>query len=265
VRELVDPVSVGRGRVLRADAAAVPPRRLRARTGAPGIREFVDGGREAARELAGALESAGRSVEEVSSVLDFGSGSGRVLPHIARLASTARCTGSDVDPSAIEWARGHHPEYRWAVGRFDPPLPFAGESFDLVYSISVFSHLDELRQDRWLSEIERVLAPGGLALLSVHGAQAFEQFRTRRVRTGWCPKSAFERRPLGEGEFVFVPYRRSFWIEAELPGIEGEYGLAFHDRTYVISHWSPVIEVLDVLERAMTSWQDIVVCRKPEP
>jgi SAM-dependent methyltransferase len=244
------------------NGAAAPPRRLRARTGAPGLREFTDGGREAAVELAAALKSAGRSLDDVGSVLDFGCGAGRVLPHLASLAPGATCTGCDVDRTAVGWAAGHRPELRWEVSQFDPPLPFAAESFDLVYSISVFSHLDEQRQDSWLKDIARVLRPDGVALLSVHGDHAFEQFRNGSVRTAWCPRSAFERPRLGDDELAFVPYRRSVWIEAELPGVTGDYGLAFHGGGYIRRHWATALHVVDVIGQAISSWQDLVVCEK---
>jgi SAM-dependent methyltransferase len=222
----------------------------------------MQGGREAALELSEALRAADRSIDPVDSILDFGCGSARVLPHIAALAPEADCAGCDVDRSAIAWAERHRPELRWALSGFEPPLPFGAESFALVYSISVFSHIGEEAQDRWLEEIARVLQPGGVALLSVHGSYAFDQFRSGRVRSSWSRAGAFERGPLGPSEFVFEPYRRSIWNRSELPGVGGEYGLAFHGEGYLRDHWSGVFEISAVLERALTAWQDIVVCRR---
>jgi SAM-dependent methyltransferase len=241
----------------------VPPRRLRARAGAPGASEYADGGRVAAAELAAGLDATGRSPAELGSVLDFGCGAGRVLPSFAVLAPRATLVGCDVDQSAIEWARRHRAGARWELSSFAPPLPFEAESFDLIYSISVFSHLGASLQGGWLRELRRVLAPGGIALLSVHGRHAFEQFRTGRVRTAWCAAELFGRGPLGAGEFVFAPYTRSMWTEGELPGVGREYGLAFHGSAHVRDAWSRELDVLDVLERALTGWQDLVVCRKP--
>lgn len=259
IRELLDPLERWHANDV---ADQLPPRRLRARTGVPEARAFVESGREAARELESALAAAGRSFDEIESVLDFGSGPGRVLPHVAALATRARCTGCDVNRPAIEWARVHRPALGWEVSRFRPPLPFDDGSFDLVYSISVFSHIDEELQDRWLEELARVVRPGGTVLLSVHGRHAFDQFRTGQATTRWSAGSAFSRGPLQAGEFTFVPYRRSAWIRNELPGVEGEFGLAFHDERYVQERWSSTFEVIEVLPRAMTGWQDIVVGSK---
>jgi SAM-dependent methyltransferase len=248
LRELADPLA--------ARDLPVPPRRLRARTGAPGAGDWSAGGATAALEL-----DAAAPLERFSSVLDLGCGSGRVLAHVAERIPKA--TGCDVDGEAIAWASEHHPQIEWVRTRFDPPLQFGDEQFELVYSISVFSHLDEATGDGWLAEVARVLAPGGVALLSVHGQHAFEQFRSGAVSTAWCPRSAFERGPLGEREFVFVPYVRSLWNRGDLPGVGARYGLAFHGPQYVASHWSPSLGVVDVKPRAITAWQDLVVCQKP--
>ncbi len=235
---------------------------MRARTGAPGAIEFVEGGRDAARQLASALESAGASLETIRALLDFGCGSGRVLPHMAALAPAARCYGCDVDGAAIVWAARHRPEFGWAASGSEPPLPFASESFDLVYSISVFSHLDEALQDRWLGELRRILVPGGTALLSVHGAHALDDFRSGQAGTSWCHAGAFARGPLGAGEIVFEPYLRSVWNRSDLAGVGSEYGLTFHGADYLRRHWSDWLEVVAVRERAISGWQDLVVCRR---
>jgi SAM-dependent methyltransferase len=257
-QELIDPLTARRE--LGADRArTVPGRRLRARTGAPGARAFAEGGRLAAAELRDAL---GSDVGAVRSLLDFGCGSGRVLPHMAALAPSARAAGCDIDRDAIDWAGRNLPEFRWRVSAFRPPLPFERDSFDLVYSISVFSHLDEPMQDRWLQELQRVLRPGGVALLSVHGAFALDQFRTGTTRTGWCRPGAFDRPPLTPGEFAFEPYVKSPWNRGELPGVDGEYGLAFHGVEYLQEHWSRFLDVSEVRDRALSAWQDLVVCRK---
>jgi SAM-dependent methyltransferase len=253
-RELFDPLH-GRPALDRP----LPPRRLRARAGAPGAREFLDGGRLAAEALAAPL---GDSLSGLRSVLDFGCGAGRVLPHVSALIPGAACVGCDVDPTAIAWNSRHLPRWSWRLCGPEPPLPFETGAFDLVYSISVFSHLDEPLQDRWLADVARVLRPGAVALLSVHGPHAFEQFRSGRARTSWCDSRAFDRGALAAGEFVFVPYRRSIWNAGELPGIRDGYGLAFHGIDYPARRWPPRLEVQRVLPRAMTGWQDLVVCRR---
>ena len=63
-------------------------------------------------------------------------------------------------------------------------LPFADESFDLVCALDIVEHVDD--DDRALSELSRVAAPGAVFLLSVplHAAQwtAFDDFVGHRRR-----------------------------------------------------------------------------------
>jgi SAM-dependent methyltransferase len=250
--ELADPV---RG-------STAPPRRLRARAGASGAYAFTEGGRQAAAELAGLVRAAGRDPAQLRSVLDFGCGPGRVLPHFAALAPEAACVGCDVDAAAIDWAAREHRALGWSLTSFHPPLPYESGRFDLVYAISVFSHLDRGLAGMWLTELRRVLAPGGLALLSVHGPHAFEQFRSGAVTTSWCSPELFRRGPLASGEFVFAPYRRSFWTDGDLPGVGREYGLAFQGPEHTRASWGRALQVVEVRERALTDWQDVAVCLK---
>jgi len=248
----------------RGAASPVPPRRLRARVGAAGTREFLDGGRDTARRLDGALAQAGLPrLAQSRALLDFGCGCARVLAPVAELAKDARCAGADVDAEAIAWARAHLRRLELVTIAAEPPLPFGDGEFDLLYSISVLSHLDESGQDRWLAELARVLAPGAAALLSVHGPSALDAFRRGAARTAWCAPGAFARSGLGEQELAFIPYERSRWNRGELRGVAADYGLAFHAHGYVRRRWSAWLEVLAISERAISGWQDLVICRRP--
>jgi SAM-dependent methyltransferase len=239
---------------------ALPPRRLRARAGDADRDAFADGGRQAADELARLVREAGRDPARLRSVLDFGCGSGRVLPHFAALAPQAACVGCDVDTAAIDWAARTHRALGWSLTSFHPPLPYEDGRFDLVYAISVFSHLNRGVAAMWLAELRRVLAPDGLALLSVHGPHTFEQFRTGELSSSWCAPTVFRRGPLGAGEFVFAPYRRSFWTDGDLPGVGLEYGLAFQGPEHTRASWGRTLQIVEVRARALTDGQDVAVC-----
>jgi SAM-dependent methyltransferase len=245
---------------------ALPPSALRARTGSPGFEAFIEGGRRHANELHAALNHLGRRPEEFSSVLDYGCGSGRVLvPFMGAWPGTAEFAGSDVDAEAVAWARGHHPRARWEVNRSQPPLAFADESFDLVYSVSIFTHFDEGLQLGWLEEVCRVLRPGGLGLVTVHGPHAFEECRSGRVvsNTRACAQRVASHHSLETEGFVFEPYVVDRWNAHDFPGVDEPFGMAFHAATYVGTAWSRWFEILDILPTALGGWQDIVAVRRP--
>jgi SAM-dependent methyltransferase len=141
----------------------------------PGVYEgFLESGATDAQAIRDALGAHGLEVRQIGAMLEFGCGSGRVLRHWSDLPDT-RVHGSDFNPHMIEWCRGNLPLARFTVNGVAPPLEYDDGSFDLVYAVSVFTHLLEPLQLPWLRELARVVRPGGHLLLSLNGRQMAEQ------------------------------------------------------------------------------------------
>jgi len=101
-------------------------------------------------------------IRNCRTLLDVGCGGGAILAAIGR--PDARLTGVEVSPDAVRALR----ERGFAAAEVDLELgrlPFSDESFDVVLCYDVFEHL--FAPDRLLSEIRRVLLPGGHAFLCV--------------------------------------------------------------------------------------------------
>jgi SAM-dependent methyltransferase len=109
-------------------------------------------------------------------VLDFGCGAGRTLRHFLSEAETGEFWGADIDAASIEWMREAlcPPLHAWrsAIG---PPLGLEHGSFDLVWAISVFTHLTDTSLP-WLLELHRLLKPGGLLIATYMGRWNSEFF-----------------------------------------------------------------------------------------
>jgi SAM-dependent methyltransferase/uncharacterized protein YbaR (Trm112 family) len=129
---------------------------------------FLQSGQQAADEIRGALERSGVRMERLRRILDFGCGAGRVLRHWRTLRGPA-LYGTDYNPDLIGWCEAHLPFARFAVNRLEGPLPYGSRRFDLVYAFSVFTHLTEEQQLRWMDELNRVLRPGAYLYLTTHG------------------------------------------------------------------------------------------------
>jgi SAM-dependent methyltransferase len=115
------------------------------------------------------LESLGFNLRNCGSILDFGCGSARLL-RLYRYIEGVRLVGSDANPECIDWCKGNVPGCEFYVNQLAPPLPFAtGKDFDLIVSLSVFTHIPLDQQVVWLEEMKRVLRPGGLLLCTVVG------------------------------------------------------------------------------------------------
>jgi SAM-dependent methyltransferase len=102
-------------------------------------------------------------------VLDFGCGAGRTLRQWLAEAERARFTGCDIDVESVRWLQEHlSPPLTVLVNDPDPPLDLPAGGFDLVYALSVFTHLTS-SWSRWLLELHRLLDDGGLLLVTFIG------------------------------------------------------------------------------------------------
>lgn len=128
---------------------------------------FVEAGRRAAESLTTLLAKHGVALHQLKNVLDFGCGCGRVIRHLRHLP--AELHGCDSNPVAVEWCADNLPFARFAVNALQSPLDYDADTFDLVYALSVFTHLPEPLQGHWMSEMRRVLKPGGVLVVSLHG------------------------------------------------------------------------------------------------
>jgi ubiquinone/menaquinone biosynthesis C-methylase UbiE len=101
-------------------------------------------------------------------VLDLGCGSG-AFTALAAAAGAASVIGADVAEAALARARTAHPELDFRLVGIDGPLPLDDVSADLVWCSEVIEHIADTAA--WLSEVRRVLAPGGRLLLTTpaHG------------------------------------------------------------------------------------------------
>jgi SAM-dependent methyltransferase len=118
-------------------------------------------------------------------VLDVGCGNGRIaIPLTQHLSPKGRYEGFDIQRNRIEWCSTHitprFPNFRFQVAnihdeRFNPtgstPLeayrfPYGDEQFDFVVVTNVFMFIQPQGLAHYVSEISRVLRPGGRALMT---------------------------------------------------------------------------------------------------
>jgi len=150
------------------DGLPVPPLRLRMLvSGTADLTEFLERGQLAEQSIRKALVRAGAPISSHSAILDFGCGCGRVLRYWRGL--DVPVWGTDFNSSAIKWCRANLPFVEVGVNTLEPPLNYGDASFDVVYALSVFTHLPVETQFAWRDELRRVLHNGGHLLLTLHG------------------------------------------------------------------------------------------------
>lgn len=171
------------------DAPPLPPARLVLRVaGTPDRAWFLEGGLRAAGAIRAILADNGVDIESLSTILDFGCGCGRVIRHFRQLPGEIH--GCDQDVGAVKWCRRNLKRGTFVANGLEPPVPYRDAQFDLIYALSVFTHLPETMQRAWIRELRRVLVPGGHLVISLHGA-AYRDALTES-----------ERREFDAGRFV---------------------------------------------------------------
>ena len=121
------------------------------------------------------MEQVGFDLGRVSTVLEFGCGSARLL-RLLRCLADVQLIGTDINPLCIDWCRENIPDATFHINGQQPPLEFLADgSVDLVLAQSVFTHISLELQSDWLREIRRILAPGGLFICTVAGSSFAEQ------------------------------------------------------------------------------------------
>jgi SAM-dependent methyltransferase len=231
-------------------AAPTPPERLISRVhGTSDAGGFAQVGKTVALDIYGAV-APHVSLGDPMRILDFGCGCGRVLAFLGVIASRADFSASDIDPEAIEWCRqnlggnGGRSRFGFGVNSDLPPLPFGEGEFDLVYAISVFTHLPEDMQFKWLAELRRITRPGGLLVISTSGGHLIRGHL-----------SADSLRQFEEKGFHYHPY-------GSTDGLPDYYQAAWHTRPYVERTWAEFLEVVEMVPSGIAGHQDLVLCRR---
>ncbi len=225
-----------------ADGLPVPSVKLRYRVGGSLEKEnFLQVGMQCSQSLKELLRVMNRDFHSFERILDFGCGCGRVLRYFSDPSSPRRLYGTDIDPEAIAWCRAHLPHLaQWDVNDHVPRTQYDSGTFDLIYAISVFTHLDEERQFAWLAELKRISKRGGWLILTVSGP------------------SYYDRVLFPENGFLYQTSRRRSAM-FKLRGLPDYYQMTYHTKQYIEQNWSRFFSIKHYVERGMNNHQDAVL------
>jgi SAM-dependent methyltransferase len=257
-------IAVVNDATLQACVSPIPPLELRRITAAPDAEGFLWTGLADLARFFEIYERLGpKPPGRKRRILDFGCGCGRMTRYL-NIIDDVEAYGLDVNPDLVGWCQENLNRVRTVLTCERPPMPLPDELFDLVYSLSIFTHLTEERSRQWLDDIARVMVPGGVLIVSTHGYPALEIIRGSSVHQGMFE---MDERATGEliarlerERFVFTPYRSEV-LEVAKAG--ADYGLSFIDDQYVSSHWNTSeFQVLEHVPGGLRGWQDLVVLRR---
>jgi SAM-dependent methyltransferase len=190
-----------------------------------------------------------RYAPQAQQVLDWGCGAARIGRYFAT-DSRFRLTGVDVDHVNVDWCRQTYGK-QGAFSLIDPcqKTPFPDGSFDMAYGISIFTHLNRDSESFWLAELRRLLRPGGLAIMTIHGELAF----FKAVNDFWQYCTLIQD---GFYDYGACPDLR---VDGKQTISETLYRNVFHTRPYLHSVWGQYFDIVDVIPGGSTAHQDYVV------
>ncbi len=229
----------------------IPPAWLiQAFTGAPDTIDHIENGKRSADYYVDLYNRYCGDFGAVERVLDFGCGCGRILsrmPHGGR----ARYFGVDLHEAGLQWLRATMPEGTFSAGAEMPPVDPGAQDFDLIYAVSVLTHLTREQEGAWLDEWHRLLKPGAHLIATFRAEDWVEQFtienQQRAIQKAWSEN----------GGFCYQKHR--YW-----QGIFPEfYAGTYHTTDYVRSTWGRRFEILTIVPAADTpNQQNTAILRK---
>lgn len=201
-----------------------------------------------------------------SRYLDFGCGWGRITRFFLKDFERGDVAGADIDPEMIEFCRNADLPGLYLRIRNGEALPFASGSFRLVTAYSVFTHLPPELFRAWARELLRILAPGGLLVLTVEPPRFLdfiESLGSGAARLGWEQALARygEQMPalranLRSRGVVYLPTGGGDHREPEV------YGDTVVTPAYVAAVVRPLGRVRRVVDDQFRFWQGVVVVQK---
>ena len=231
----------GRDEAATPDALPLPPLRFARRTGAATLDDF-DGSGRGIRDAILRVLPEGWSWDG-KRCLDFGSGVGHVLRHFAAEAEQAEFWGCDADGSSIRWSvQNLSPPFRFVQIGDVPTLPFEDSSFDLVYAASALSRIHSTWH-QWLTEIRRVLKPGGTVFVTFLGPTPMADMLGEPY---WGRDADF-------GMYVTAPHRS--------PDDGGP--TVFVSPDWIKTFWSGIFDIDYIAIDGVMDYQSFAVMRKP--
>lgn len=170
-------------------------------------------------------------------LLEWGCGPARVLRHIhVAFESRVEVFGTDYNRATINWCSDNIPHVNFSLNGLRPPLTFDNDTFDFIYSISVFTHLSETVGRQWMTELQRLVRPGGLLVITTNG-DSRQDVMLPDERESYRMDGIVIRGKFEEGKKMFWAchspdyLRKNFFSNMDVLE-HGEAGFPYNDQDY---------------------------------
>ena len=109
-------------------------------------------------------------------ILDWGCGVSRVTMHMRKYIGThSKLYACDINEQMIAFNKKNYKDISYSVISYLPPTGYGNEYFNLIYGLSVLTHVEANLQEFWIAEMHRILGMNGILLFTTHGKFFFSK------------------------------------------------------------------------------------------
>jgi SAM-dependent methyltransferase len=251
--------------VLESLVPPFPPRDLRLLVAEPDLELFLWTGAIDVNLVLSAYEAHGADPGgRKPAILDFGCGCGRLSRFLVPCGDAASLYAADVNPDLVSWCRTNLPEIETVASGVAPPLPWSDGTFDLVYSLSVLTHLPEEALGAWMRELARAMRKDAILVVTTHGPRALERIEAeaelQRVVGLERTRAGQMLRELPGKNVLYVPYGTA---QAARSRAGSSYGTTFLSEPFVRDLATRAgFSVLELRAAGLRGWQDVLIARR---
>lgn len=174
------------------------------------VRDYLADGWRTLAELLRLTERLDRKLSECRSFLEFACGYGRFTRHLVKALPNGALHVSDVMPGSVDFLR-EHMGVEGFYSTTDPATVAIPRRYEIIFVLSLFSHLPDSTWGAWLRRLFDALEPGGMLIISTHGERSAEVAGVTLPDNGYL-----------------------FFAESESDALDGEvYGSTFTASAYV--------------------------------
>ncbi len=214
------------------------------------VESYLQGATAFVDILQRSVAEAGRDWGSLGAVLEVGCGYGRIVRELVKRLPHERIFVSDVIDGGARFTATE-----FGVNKM-PPIEHAGGAlkgrFDLVYLLSVYTHLRHDAVKANLRGVAEALKPGGVAVITIHGQGSAET--AERYDQYWLDKTR-----------VLEALARDGYYYERYPYYYAEYGLTWFTRTAfekLVAEIAPELALVSYHPTDLDAHQDVFVFRK---
>ncbi|ELS03144.1 methylase involved in ubiquinone/menaquinone biosynthesis [Xenococcus sp. PCC 7305] len=191
----------------------------------------------------------------LSSCLDLGCASGRVIRHFGVQDTDIDVWGSDINYKHICWVQKYLPSHiKIFQNSSIPYIPLPDNSLDLVTAYSIFTHVESFDL-AWMAEIRRILRPGGIAYIT-----ALTDFSLRNLNNKIPVYKSLKNHKDFSEDLIEKPMNKDKYI-FRYRNFGSYSSVVFLNTEYISNAWSRMFKIIDI-KRQFPGFQDAVIMQK---